>query len=331
MKGKPSLTAALAELAAGNNVDRPAACDTLRQALVAKQLDQVAESIRLIGKLELKELEPELVAAFHDLARRRMNAGSGQAAKTEANRTYGMQEALIKVIQQLGLRQVDVYVDGAHTVAASLPGQIDKGAPLRIAAAQALVEIGGHQAIDTYLHLLHDDVIDVRATAVHCLVSVAPHQVGLLLRYLTAIERESTVLEQCFTGLLDLDPERGVELVAGFLEHGDDGIRTSAALALGETRRPAAFEALQKRWHVAHQADERTMLLQAIAIVRIDASMAFLLGLIREGDAAAGDAIAALSPFRGVETIRAAVEQAAVASGQAKLIELYRRKFRAHG
>src|SRR5205807_6012373 len=57
-------------------------------------------------------------------------------------------------------------------------------------------------------------------------------------------DEEPEVTCECFPVLLRLDPE-SVSFVAHFLGHGDEAVQEGAALALGETRRPGAFEVLR--------------------------------------------------------------------------------------
>lgn len=179
------------------------------------------------------------------------------------------------------------------------------------------------------IDLLADPIPDVRITAVRCLVALVPHQTYLLLRLMVTLgDKSAPVLEECFTALLQTDPRKSMPFVAGFLDSGDEDARTSAAIALGESRRQEAFDALVARWQREHDADFRATLLHAVAMLRQEHATRFLLSLLAKEGTDAVDALLALAPYRAVDSIRQEVE-ATVTRTQAKdLIELFKRKFR---
>lgn len=109
--------------------------------------------------------------------------------------------------------------------------------------------------------------------------------------------------------------EAAVDFVARYLEDEDDAVREAAALALGESRLPAALEHLQAAWDdVFVPAWFRRALVRAAAIHRSGEAFEWLLSLMPVVDAAvAADVIDALSIYRHKDglagRLRALVEE----------------------
>src|SRR5205807_656482 len=95
--------------------------------------------------------------------------------------------------------------------------------------------------------LLADSEKVARVAAVQALGATGSMAAVPLLRFKARVgDKELEVTWECFTALLQLEPE-SVEFVAEFLRAGDEAICEGAALALGEARRPEAFEYLRDR------------------------------------------------------------------------------------
>jgi HEAT repeat protein len=294
--------------------DRPRGMASLRKALASKKHESIVEAVQRAGELKVRELEPELCAIFDHFA------GDG----AEDDKRCAAKTAVVKTLHQLGCDRSEVFQRGVRIFQPAGPGS-DEAAPLRIASALALAEFGHADAAEIMLDLLADPIADVRITAVRCLVAVVPHQAYLLLRLKVQLgDPSAPVIEECFSSLLATDSRRAIPFVTRHLKSKNDDTRTSAAIALGESRQQKAFEALSARWKQELDEDFRTTLLHAIAMLRQDYATGFLLAQIEEGNA---DALLALAPYSSIDSIRQEVEAAVSKTEKKELKELFSRKF----
>jgi hypothetical protein len=141
-------------------------------------------------------------------------------------------------------------------------------------------------------------------------------------------DKEIEVTGECFGALLSLDPAGSVEFVAKFLDSGAEGMGELAALALGESRLPAAFEMLREAWERGGAAEQRRTLLVAIAMLRIDEALEFLLGrLAEESGPVAADALAGLAFYARDEAVLKRVEEIIRQRGDGALEAVFAREF----
>ena len=85
----------------------------------------------------------------------------------------------------------------------------------------------------------------------------------------------------------------------------DEDLRQLAILSLGESRLPAALNALTEQFHRALTGDKRKPLILAIALTRLPQSVDFLLQIIAQEHRQLGIiAIDALKMYRSDPTIR---------------------------
>jgi hypothetical protein len=125
-----------------------------------------------------------------------------------------------------------------------------------------------------------------------------------LLRYKLLIsDAESHVLGDCFRSLLAVSPG-SVSIVAAFLGSADEALGEQAALALGESRLEGAFAALRELAEASLTGSRRRVILLAIALLRRDDAVEWLLGRVAEGEVAAVDA---LGIYRHDASLRARV------------------------
>lgn len=299
--------------------DRPRVLTTLRKALSSKKHLLVVEAIQQVGDLKVPELEPELCALFDHFE------GDGE----EEDKRCAAKTAVVKSLHQLGIDRPDHFLRGVRTCQPSGPDR-DEATQLRVASALALTEFAHPDAAEIMIDLLADPMADVRIIAVRCLAALVPHQAYLILRLKVQLGDKSTpVIDECFAMLLHTDSRKSIPFVAGFLSSPDDDIRTSAAIALGESRQHKAFEVLVAKWKQEFATDFRATLLHALAMLRQDYATRFLLSLIEAGGKDAIDALLALAPYRAVESIRSEVETAVSKTQAQELQELFKRKFRA--
>src|SRR5262249_3010144 len=156
----------------------------------------------------------------------------------------------------------------------------DTAAPLRAAAAFGLVRLNHRDILTLLADLLADPEKVARIAAVQALEATGTVAAGPLLRFKARVgDEEPEVTAECFTALLKLETE-AVAFVAEFLRSGDESIQEGAALALGETRRPRAFEVLHDFSKDVPPGSVQDAVFLAITMLRLPAGIDFLLGLI---------------------------------------------------
>jgi HEAT repeat protein len=116
---------------------------------------------------------------------------------------------------------------------------------------------------------------------------------------------------ECFAGLLRVEPAKSLAFVAAFLDAEQEAIAEAAALALGDARLESAFAVLRDAFERPHSRALRRTLLLAIALLRREPAIDFLLELVRtaEGPTSA-DAVAALAMYDQDPKLRERLESA---------------------
>jgi HEAT repeat protein len=206
---------------------------------------------------------------------------------------------------------------------------VDAAAKLRAISALALARTHYPAALDEIVSLLVDKWPEARIGAVRAL-AVNGRSVGALLLKLKVLtgEREPDVLAECFSGLLAATPERSLPLVAGFIDSEDVAVAEVALLALGSSRLPAAFDLLKARYERTGSGPLRNMVLLAIAMIRSEAAIEFLLALLAEcTPTLAKEVLAALAFFRNNEKVRSQAESVVERRDDEGLNEIFRQAF----
>ncbi len=194
------------------------------------------------------------------------------------------------------------------------PFTVDTAADLRGNCAMALADLGYSEIWRELVTLLADPEVQARRAAVRGLTHLGGESAELLLRAKAIWDRDDhEVVSLCLEGLMRIAPDKSLEFVCGHLDDTREMIAEGAALALAESRHPAAWPRLRHAWEV-HVADSyRTMLLLPMALVRSEESLTFLLDDLREGPIdRAIETLNALRLYRGdgdkVARIRDAVD-----------------------
>jgi hypothetical protein len=281
----------------------------------------VAAAAATVERLEASPLAPDLVDAFERLM--------GNPAKLDAGC-----KALIAITQ--ALVQMDdpaakVYFAGIRHVQmeGSFGPPMDAAAPLRGLCARGLARMGHPGALLECVTLLADREVPARAGAVRAIADSGRPDGVLLLRLKALVgDEEIEVTGECFGALLSLDPAGSVEFVARFLRPQFGGIGEQAALALGESRLAAAFDVLREAWERGGAAEQRRTLLVAIAMLRSDPALEFLLErLAAESGPVAADALAGLAFYARDEAVLARVEAIIRERGDRALEAVFAREF----
>jgi hypothetical protein len=281
----------------------------------------VAKAAKIAGERRVTGLIDDLVSAFRRLMEKPQKLDKGCAATTE----------IVGTLYQMDYVETEIYLLGIHHVQmeGSFGPPVDAAAKLRAFSALGLARTRHPRALEEIVPLLVDPWPQARIGAVRALASNGGHAGALLLRLkvLTG-ESDLDVLAECFSGLLASAPESSLPLVAAYIDAEDEAVAEVALLAIGSSRLPEALTLLQGRCEASTFASLRKPLLLAIAMVRSEAAIEFLISLLADsGGQTAKDIITALAIFRDNSKVRLAVEQAVLALNDKALSEAFRREF----
>jgi HEAT repeat protein len=178
--------------------------------------------------------------------------------------------------------------------------------------------------------LLVDSEVPARSGAVRALGETGKSEAMLLLRFKALVgDKDDEVMGECFGALLRLAPAQSLEFVAEFMESSGDDVAERAALALGESRVAAAFPLLREALEQTVRPTLRRTLLLAIAMLRLDEAVEFLLARLAEDpEQSAAGALAALALYTRDETLRQRIEAIVDGRKSAALRAVLEREFR---
>ncbi len=240
--------------------------------------------------------------------------------------------AIVRALAALDQSAARVYFAGLKHVQmeGSFGPPVDVAAELRGLCAQGLARMAHPDALAECVAMLVDPEPAARAGAVRAIADYGSQDGALLLRLKALVgDKELQVTAECFAALLRLAPAASLEFVADFVRRGSGEIGEAAAFELGESRLAAAFPLLRKAWDEIARAERRRTLLLAMAMLRLDEAVEFLLERVAaDSERPAADAIAALAIYGRDETIRARVEDAVRKRQSAALQSVFEREFR---
>lgn len=256
---------------------------TLVEVLGSKHSIAIAQAAKLVGQHEIRTLVPQLVNTFDRLMEKAVDRDPGCRAKAE----------IADALYRLEHRDAELFLRGIHHVQREpvWGGQVDTAPKLRGLCALGLVRLNYPKVMVELADLLADPEPEARIGAARAIAySENPFGVALL-RLRIQVGDTPTVLGECLSALLQLSLEDGLPLAAEFLQAGRretdsrEAIETAevVALVLGESRSPAALPLLRDWWqHTSHPELRQTGLL-AIAMLRRDDALQWLLDLLAEG------------------------------------------------
>jgi HEAT repeat protein len=291
----------------------------LRVALAGRSAFAAAKAAKLAGDLELGELGGDLVAAFE-----RLLAGQdddpGCTAKAE------IAEALYK----LGHDAAGPFLRGIRHVQMEpvFGGRVDTAVDLRGACAFGLVRMGYRDVLVELADLLADPEPPVRISAARALAYRGGKDALPLLRLRILAGDKPEVMGECLTALLRVAGAGALPFVARFLDHRDDETAEAAALALGASRLEEAFADLREWVERVVSPVLRRAGLTAIATLRRDAALDYLLGLVKDAPpVTAAQAVDALGLYKGEQALADRVRQAGAARRERPVRDALRRAF----
>lgn len=323
MKKRPSTEEVLAAIRAIR--DAPENFDLKRDLvpfLLHKSNHVAAAAADTVGRLEAVALAQHLVEAFLEWMKNPAERDHGSKALTTIAKTLAAMDHPAAQVYLAGIRHVQKE--------ASFGPPVDAAAALRGICAQGLARMSHPDALLECVTLLADPETAARSGAVRAISETAQPAGILLLRYKALIgDEDEEVTAECFAGLLRLAPAESLEFVAGFLNSHADEIAERAALALGESRLPAAFPLLRAVWEATSQATLRKTLLLAIAMLRQDEAVEFLLTQLAEDrEKSALDALEALAIYGRDDSVRGRIQEIVAKRKSATLQRAFEKDFR---
>ena len=274
----------------------------LRKVLSGKSSHAAAKAAQIVGESEIAALIPDLVAAFErfmvDPVKKDPNCRA-KAAITDALYRIGHDDETV-FLRGIRYRQMEpVY-----------GGRVDTATDLRAASALGLARINYPDVLVELADLLADPEARARVAAAQAIAYYgSDNGVPLLRLKVLSGDEDSVVISECLAALLRLAPTSSLPFAARLLDAPSQSINEAAALALGGSRLPEAFDVLRQWWDRISDAALRRTALLAIAMLRRDQALDFLLSLITEANGpTARAAIAALAMYRHDDAVRQRVE-----------------------
>lgn len=225
---------------------------------------------------------PEMELAFHRFMKTPTDSDPGCAAK----------RPLLEALTRSGCTNAELFLAASrHIQMEAVWGKpVDTAPGVRGLAGRGLVTMHHPGAILVLADLLLDPEIETRRITVDTLVELGSNEAELLLRVGAQLDPvpgaeenapEESIVAECLSGLMRLQPDRSIEFVARFLQRGDDE-QLSVALAIGESRHPDAFTLLRNCWDRTNNQRERLLL--PIALIRSNDAFSFLGEVLQEED-----------------------------------------------
>ena len=274
MSTRPNLEQTLTRLTALRaDPHAPGAADELRAALGARSNLVVARAAEIVGEWELRDYTADLVRAFDHFLTDAVRRDPTCAAKT------AVAEALLKLEHD----DAELFIRGLGHVQPEpvWGGTEDTAAALRATCALGLARANPPDVLLQLANLLADPQTDARVGAARAIAAAGRPGAAPLLWYKTLVgDAEVAPLYACFAALLALEPERAPAHVGRFLRVANPALAEAAALALGDTRLPAAAPVLREAWQAADDPALRGACLDALARLGDEAAFDFLLDLL---------------------------------------------------
>jgi hypothetical protein len=276
----------------------------LRKVLAGRSSHAAAKAAEIAGDLELDALTPDLVAAFERFLDKSDKSDPGCAAKA----------AIADALCRIGAAETETYLRGIRHVQMEpvWGGRADTATALRGTCALALVRVHYHDYLSELAELLADREAPARRMAAQALAYSENADAVPLLRLKALVgDQEPQVVGECLLALLQIAPAASIEFVARFLDRPEEEIAEAAALALGGSRLEGAFPLLKGCWERHFHPTLRRSSLLAIAMLKRDEPISYLLKHVAESAAMhARDALQALAIYRHDPKLRGQVEEA---------------------
>lgn len=274
----------------------PKQLDLLRSGLNHRNNLVVERAAEIAAAHKCDALEEELLAAYQRFLTGDASDGSCSTKAT-----------LCEALRSVGYDDFDFYLRGIHYHQFSHGSPpVDVAAQLRVNCGFALAESGYPSVMRELVDLLADAEQTARAGAAKAIAWIRNPGSEAILRLKVRLgDSAAEVVGECFAGLLSLEPQASLSLVVSYLESDDRELVQEAAIALGESQIPEAFEPLKALAVPNRDRDLQEGILMAMALLQRTVAVDFLLSLVAGTDiATARAAIHALRHCRDQPSIR---------------------------
>lgn len=232
----------------------------LRKALRERNNFLVSKAAAVAEALDLRALQPDLVAAFERFLHDPVKSDPQCWAKN----------AIAKALKNLDHDDAAVFLRGArHQQWEPVwSGRADTATTLRGTCAHALIGCGlpNLELLSVLSDLLVDQAAVVRVEAARAIGASGAAEGSLLLRLKArAGDQESQVTGQCFSTLIGMGLRGAIPFVAEFLGADDPAVRMEAAGALAESREEEAIAPLETFWPQLRDPRDKEALLKLLA------------------------------------------------------------------
>jgi hypothetical protein len=267
--------------------------ETLGKILASRQSLAIARAAKLAGEAQLTVLVGSLVTAFARLLQNPTDTDPGCLAKNE----------IAQALYRLEARETEVFLPGVRHIQMEpvWGGKEDRAAKLRGICALGLVRANYPNAMVELGDLLADQESEARIGAARAIAYSGDLAGVPLLRLRLKVGDEPEVIQEALIALLQLAPDSSLPLAQHLLNGAATETKAEAiALALGESRLPGAWPLLHDWWKQVTAPELRRSGLLAMALLRLDPALDFLIEVIATGSPA--DAIEAIAALRIYQT-----------------------------
>jgi HEAT repeat protein len=302
------------------------AAGAIRPGLESRHAVVVARGAVLARELDLRELDTSLVAAYETIAQDPESFDPVCAAMKE----------IVATLFEFGTEAPGVFLHAVKHVQQAGWDNQDVAAPLRGLAIQALVKIEHPAALTVATDILvdglpasseRDDGMAARVGAAKALRTLGSEASAHVLRLkVTTPDPSAEVYGECFAAMLEYSPA-WLDAVGAFLVSQNDVLASMAALVIGETRPAGALEFLAGAWEAQSNPDVREALLSAIASLRSDEAVEFLVQLVGGESISALQAMSCLTLFAANQTVVSRVRTVAKSNKRREVAAMFERLF----
>jgi hypothetical protein len=281
----------------------------------------VGKAAEIIGEAGWDDAEAQLLEAYARFEVEPIKRDPGCNGKL----------ALVDALNQLGCHETDVFRRAVRTrqLEPSWGPPVDTAISLRLSGAAGMARLSDSDFLFEAAALLNDTEPAARIGIVEVLDYFGGDGAELLLRMkVLAGDEDLEVMAECLAGLMRVNPERSLPVVAGFLEHAEAYVVESAALAIAESRSESAFLALTHHYEANRFEASAAAFLLPISLTRHEAAFDFLLDLIGDASTATAlESLAALEIHAANEALVERIGSAVAERGEPELSDALRRRF----
>ena len=265
----------------------------LRESLQDRSSLVVSRAARVVTKHALFELREPVVEAFQRYLRAKASADKGCEAKSD----------LAEALCELEASEEELFLQGSRLVQMepAFGDPVDTAARLRGLCAIGLVRSGRQEVLNDLAELLNDPEPMTRSLAVRAVSETGERQGSALLRFLLLKGEEvPDVVLEAMSGLFHLSPHDAVDfLQRNFLRSESHPHWSLTVMALGESQSLESLELLLEIFSEVTLSQDRSMVIEALALTRLPKALDFLLDLLAEDHPQGEVAASAVEKFWG--------------------------------